>query len=229
MSLPTQKKRKLKIISLAVLAKEHSMELTVETLRKDITEMAAIVEKILHVAVDEKSTMENLYELENEINEFHKLMDDHVFKFIALKSPTAIDLRTALAIMKINSELERLGDEAVNLKRYLMRISNREKHCSIIQAEVFEMVRKSLIAFASNNIQMATDVIKADHEVNSLHRDLVKKFYQLLKDGKAEVDEGFAVIRVSKIFERCGDHATNICEDIIFLESGKDVRHTEDR
>lgn len=204
------------------------MELTVDTIRKDITEMASVVEKILQVAVDDNSQIEDLYALENEINEFHKLVDDHVFKFIALKSPTAIDLRTALAIMKINSELERIGDEAVNLKRYLMRITNKEQHCSIIQAEVFEMIRKSLIAFTSNNIQMATDVIKADQEVNALHRDLVKKFYQLLKEGKAEVDEGFAVIRVSKIFERCGDHATNICEDIIFLESGKDVRHLED-
>lgn len=204
------------------------MDLTVEILRKDITEMATVVEKILHVAVEQDSKIEELYNLEHEINEYHKLVDDHVFKFIALKSPTAIDLRTALAIMKINSELERLGDEAVNLKRYLMRVEKNREFCSIIQAEVLEMVRKSLVAFASNNTKMATDVIKADQEVNSLHRDLVKKFYQLLKEGKAEVDEGFAIIRVSKIFERCGDHATNICEDIIFLESGKDIRHSED-
>lgn len=187
--------------------------------------MATLVERILQESMSSQMSLKEIFLIEDEINTYHKTIDDNVFKYIALQSPAARNLRNALAIMKMNSELERMGDQAVNIKRYFKKIKTSHALIENLSEEVTQMVKKSFNAFTSRDLTLAMDVIKSDEEVNSLHRDIIKDYIRKIKDEVISFDEGFSVIRVAKNLERIGDHATNVCEDIIFLESGADIRH----
>ncbi len=198
----------------------------VEVLRKNILEMATLVEKVIIDSMVKEKKLKDIFLIEDEINNYHKTIDDSVFKYIALQSPAARNLRNALAIMKMNSELERMGDQAVNIKRYFKKLKLNHTQLDNLLEEVMQMVRKSFNAFTTRDLTLAMDVIKSDEEVNTLHRDIIKDYMGQIRDDSISFDEGFCVIRVAKNLERIGDHATNVCEDIIFLESGADIRHS---
>lgn len=204
-------------------------EINIKKLRNEIVDMGALVEKILTLSTDEGQSLSDIFILEDAINAFHKKIDDDVFKYIALHAPHANDLRTALAIMKMNSELERIADQSVNIKRYSLKLNDKHPQVETMLTEVVQMVKNSLDSFTSSNTQLATKVIKQDAEVNNLHREIIKEYIRKMQDEHYNFDEGFSVLRVAKNLERVGDHSTNICEDVIFLESGTDVRHNPEK
>lgn len=204
------------------------MELTVNNLREEVTKMAALTEQILSQSLISTYTKSDIFALESQINDYHKSIDDNIFKYIALKAPAATDLRTALAIMKMNSELERIGDQAVNIKRYFSKLTLEHPILNQLQDEVAQMVKNSFDSFANRDMSLATDVIKTDKEVNNIHREIIREYFRRMKEENYSFDEGFSILRIAKILERIGDHATNICEDIIFLETGNDIRHSKD-
>ncbi|OUR95379.1 phosphate transport system regulatory protein PhoU [Halobacteriovorax marinus] len=201
------------------------MNITSSDLREDILKMASIVESNLEQALRVEVELKDVFVLENEINKFHTSIDDSVFKYIALKTPAATDLRIALSVMKMNSELERIGDQAVNIKRNLKRIAKLHPSIDSLSEEVKMMLRNSIDAFVKHDSKLATDVIHHDQEVNDLYRDIMKTFIGQIKADFIDFDEGFSVIRLAKCLERIGDLSTNIAEDVIFLESGTDIRH----
>lgn len=131
--------------------------------------------------------------------------------------------------MKMNSELERIADQSVNIKRYSLKLNDKHPQVETMLTEVVQMVKNSLDSFTSSNTQLATKVIKQDAEVNNLHREIIKEYIRKMQDEHYNFDEGFSVLRVAKNLERVGDHSTNICEDVIFLESGTDVRHNPEK
>lgn len=204
------------------------MDITSEDLREDILKMASFVESILDQSLKSEVKIKEIFKIENEINKFHTSIDDSVFKYIALKKPAATDLRVALSVMKMNSELERIGDQAVNIKRCLNKIEGNHPRIETLSEEVRVMVKNSIDAFVKLDSNLATDVIHHDQEVNELYRDIMKSNIDQIKADTIDFDEGFSVIRLSKCLERIGDLSTNIAEDVIFLETGKDIRHNAD-
>ena len=153
------------------------------------------------------------------------LIDDACFKYIALKSPAAKDLRTAIAVMKINADLERMGDQALKIKRQYMSVGREILQIKNMALEVNIMVKNALDSFVRSNIKLATDVIVYDQEINSLNQNIVRHHVNQIKNNEMGFDEGYTIIKISKNLERIGDHAKNIAEDVIFLESGSDIRH----
>lgn len=204
------------------------MDITTQNLRDQILKMASVVEASIAGSIHPEKTFENIYELEKKINEFHMVIDDACFKYIALKAPHAKDLRTALAIMKINSDLERMGDQALKIKRHQQNLTKDTLQLKNMALEVSIMVKNSLDAFVRSNIKLATDVIQYDEEINTLNREIVRLHIQQIKNNEMEFDEGYSIIKISKCLERIGDHAKNIAEDVIFLESGSDIRHNSE-
>jgi phosphate transport system protein len=87
------------------------------------------------------------------------------------------------------------------------------------------MVKNALDSFVRSNIKLATDVIEYDQEINAINREIVKSHVGQIKNNEIGFDEGYTIIKISKNLERIGDHAKNIAEDVIFLESGSDIRH----
>lgn len=204
------------------------MDISPKDLRDHVLKMASLVEASLSACLNLDKSMEEVFELERKINEFHMLIDDACFKYIALKSPAAKDLRTAIAVMKINAELERIGDQSLKIKRQYHTIGREILQIKNMALEVNIMVKNSLDSFVRSNIKLATDVIQYDQEINALNRDIVRNHVNLIKNNEMGFDEGYTIIKISKNLERIGDHAKNISEDVIFLESGSDIRHNPD-
>jgi phosphate transport system protein len=204
------------------------MDIAPKDLREHILQMASIVEASLSGSLNPDKSLEDIFALEKRINEFHMLIDDSCFKYIALKGPTAKDLRTAIAVMKINADLERMGDQSLKIKRHYIKIGREILQIKNMALEVNLMVKDALDSFVRNNIKLATDVIQHDQEINALNRDIVKFHIDQIKNNEISFDEGYSIIKISKNLERIGDHAKNIAEDVIFLESGSDIRHNPD-
>ncbi|MDD4974930.1 MAG: phosphate signaling complex protein PhoU [Bacteriovorax sp.] len=201
------------------------MDISPKDLRDHVLKMASLVEASLSGALNLDKSMEEIFELERKINEFHMLIDDACFKYIALKSPAAKDLRTAIAVMKINADLERMGDQALKIKRQYMSIGREILQIKNMALEVNIMVKNALDSFVRSNIKLATDVIEYDQEINLLNQNIVRHHVNQIKNNEMGFDEGYNIIKISKNLERIGDHAKNIAEDVIFLESGSDIRH----
>lgn len=204
------------------------MNVTCKDLRDLVLKMSSVVEASLQAAFNREKSLEDVFELESKINDYHKIIDDTCFKYIALKAPHAKDLRTALAIMKMNSDLERMGDQALKIKRHFSKVDRDILQLKNMSLEVSLMVKHSLDSFVRSDTKMATDVIEHDQEINFLNRDIVHSHINQIKNNEISFDEGYAIIKISKNLERIGDHAKNIAEDVIFLESGSDIRHSPD-
>jgi phosphate transport system protein len=201
------------------------MDISAKDLREYVLQMASLVEASLSGSLNLEKNLEEIFTLEKKINEFHILIDDACFKYIALKGPTAKDLRTAIAVMKINADLERMGDQSVKIKRHQLIINREVLQLKNLALEVNLMVKNALDSFVRCNTKLATDVIHHDQEINAMNRDIVRLHINQIKNNEISFDEGYSIIKISKNLERIGDHAKNIAEDVIFLESGSDIRH----
>ncbi len=202
------------------------MNISCKELRELVLKMSSIVEASLNSSLNREKTLEDVLSLVKKINEYHKIIDDSCFRYIALKSPNAKDLRTALSIMKMNSDLERMGDQSLKIKRHFQSVNREILQLKNMALEVSLMVKNSLDSFVRSDIMLAMDVIRSDQEINLLNKDIVRHYIDLIKNNEISFDEGYAIIKISKNLERIGDHAKNIAEDVIFLESGSDIRHS---
>lgn len=204
------------------------MNISTKDLREYVLQMASAVEQIIQDALNLEKSMSDIFEIEKKINEFHVKIDDVCFKYIALKGPTATDLRTAIAILKINTDLERMGDEAVKIKRNQQNVKKEAQCITNMGIEVIFMVKNCIDSFVTGNMKMATDVIIHDQEVNALNKDIARTYIDKIKNNEMSFDEAYGIVRMSKNLERIGDHAKNVAEDVIFLVSGSDIRHKAD-
>lgn len=205
------------------------MEINTKMLREELTKMASLVESVLGHCLDDNFSLEQLIELEKKVDHYHTDVDDHVFKFIALKAPTARDLREALAIMKINTDLERMSDQAVVIRRFWDTFETSYKDVFRMRDDVIVMVKNCIDSFVRHDLALAHQTISDDSHINTLNKELAQRFIEFMKNEQISFEEGFAVIRVIKNLERIADLATNISEDVIFLESGADIRHQGQR
>ncbi|MGZ3809209.1 MAG: phosphate signaling complex PhoU family protein, partial [Bacteriovorax sp.] len=129
------------------------MDISTKDLRDQILKMASLVEASLSSSLNLEKSIEETLELERKINEFHMLIDDSCFKYIALKSPAAKDLRTAIAVMKINAELERIGDQSLKIKRQYQSLGREILQLKNMALEVNIMVKNALDSFVRSNIK----------------------------------------------------------------------------
>ena len=164
------------------------------------------------------------------INDLHIEIDDRCFKLLALHQPVAADLRAVVATVKINTDLERVGDLAVNIaeaaKRYLLHppvkpLIDIPRMGGIAQ----HMLRDALDAFVRRDTALAETVLAADDELDALKSQIFRELLTYMMQDPHTIEPALDLILVSRHLERIGDHATNIAEDVIFLVSAKDVRH----
>ena len=168
--------------------------------------------------------------MENRINQLNIQIDEVAVRLTALHQPVAKDLRFLTAAIKINSDLERMGDLVVNVaertsslcQQFSARSRHRyPAHVQLVQA----MVRRSLDAFVQRDEEMARAVLVADDEVDELKDAVYRELLDKADRGEYPVRAAFDLIFVAHNLERIADHATNIAEDVLFLVKGVDVRH----
>lgn len=205
-------------------------------LKEVLLEMGASVERSIDLSVKgilqrETDLFKQVHALEIKINEFHLAIDEACMRLLAKQSPLATDLRFVLAAIKINADLERMGDQAVNIaftgKRFLNTAAATLAPAELqrMANEVMPMVRESLDAFLRSDVTLARKVIENDDTVDALNHKIHQEFMALMKSDTSTVESAMDVILVAKNLERLADHATNIAEDVIFVASGQDIRH----
>ena len=168
--------------------------------------------------------------IENQINAFHLEVDEKCLKIIASQSPLAADLRMILAIIKINADLERMGDQAMNIsynvRDYLTKPAlEQAKRCGEMAATVKTMIRDAMEAFVKSDVALSEKVLLRDDEVDEGKNSTFKELVIVMKQKPEHVEAAVDLMLVSRNLERLGDHATNIAEDVIFASTGKDIRH----
>jgi phosphate transport system protein len=164
------------------------------------------------------------------LNQLHVEIDGVVVRLLALHQPMAVDLRAIMAALKINSDLERVGDLAVNIAeaatRYLRfapvkPLVDLPRMGSIAQG----MLRDALDAFVRRDVALAQSVLERDDQLDDLKTQVFRDLLTYMLEDPRKIEPSLDLILVSRHLERIGDHATNIAEDVIFMVSARDVRH----
>ncbi len=214
---------------------ERHFEEELKDLSKELLLMGSLVEGMILKAVqalvsrDDKMARE-VREDDLKVDQLQLKIDEMCLTFLALRQPTAVDLRTITSAMKIITDLERMGDQAVNISESAIQ-ENKEAPLSPfpdlpkLAGAVQKMVRGSLDAFVNKNAESAKAVCQSDDNVDDLYHKIFKELLTLMKADIENVSRGLHLILVARNLERIGDHATNIAEDVIYLVEGKDVRH----
>jgi phosphate transport system protein len=214
---------------------ERHFETDMQALKNRLLSMGAMVEERVHQAVQalmerNAAAAERIVAGDQEVNDLQIEVDDRCLKLLALQQPMASDLRLITAAMKINADLERIGDQAVNIAENSLKLMNAAPLKPLIDlprmAEIAEaMTRDSLDAFVRKDAALARGVLARDDEVDQLKDHIFRVLLTYMMADPGTIERALSLILVSRNLERIADHATNIAEDVIFLVEGKDVRH----
>jgi len=204
-------------------------------LKERLLAMGGLAEQRVQAAVRalverDASALDAVLSGDEPINQLHIEIDNRAFTLLALQQPMAIDLRMIVAAVKINTDLERVGDLAVNIaeasRRYLRHPPVKALVDLPRMAEIAEsMLRDALDAFVGRDLALAQAVLDRDDRLDSLKSQVFRELLTHMMENPAKVEPSLDLILISRHLERIGDHATNIAEDIIFLVSARDVRH----
>ena len=209
-----------------------------ETVRSRVLQMGGLVEKQIVDAIEAMSSgdMELMNKVEEEdrrVNSFDVTIDEMCLHIIARRQPAATDLRMVMTMIKTTTDLELIGDEAKKIARMSKMIYEAERihmprfheirHMSTL---VLEMLHKSLDAFARLDLAAAAQVVRADLNVDEEYRSIIRHLITFMMEDPRTISTSLEILAIAKALERIGDHAKNMCEYIVYLVKGKDVRHT---
>lgn len=214
---------------------ERHFEMEMQALSNRLLNMGALVEERVHAAmqalIERRADLaESIVLRDGEVNDLQIEIDDRCLKLLALQQPMATDLRLITSAMKINADLERIGDQAVNIAENAVKILAAPPLKPMIDlprmAEIAEaMTRDSLDAFVRRDSALARRVLGQDDEVDQMKDSMFRVLLTYMMADPGTIERALSLILVSRNLERIADHATNIAEDVIFVVEAKDVRH----
>jgi len=218
---------------------ERHFEVELQALRSRLLTMGSLAETMIHQAIKalvdrDQALVQAVLAYEEEIDLLCIEIDDRCFTQIALHQPMASDLRFLVAGIKINSDLERIGDQAVSIALRARSLIAQPQLKPLIDiprmADLVQwMVRKSLDAFVQQDPELARTVIDGDDEVDALRDQVFRELLTYMMGDPTTVPRALDLILVSRNLERIADHATNIAEDVIYIVRGEDVRERGDK
>lgn len=198
------------------------LDLSIEAVKNSITSL-----KMLDVRLADK-----LMEGDRTIDLLEKEIDEDCLKIIVTRQPAATDLRFILSVMKINTDLERIGDLAVSIARQTKKIEGQAFIKPLIDIPrmsdiIVEMLKDSLDSITDKDSDKAQKVIERDDILDNLNEQIYRELTTVMAENPRTMSQAIALIRVSKSLERMGDHVTNIAEQAVFYIEGYDIRHPE--
>jgi len=210
-----------------------------EQLRVRLLAMGGLAEERVRAAMQiiilrDQGLIDGVLKGDEPINELHKEIDNRCFRLLALRQPMASDLRSILAAVKINTDLERVGDLAVNIaeagRRYLQHPPVKPLIDIPRMAEIAQrMLREAIDAYVKRDPALAQAVLAQDDTLDGLKDQVFRELLTYMLQSPQTVEPSLDLILIARHLERIGDHATNIAEDVIFMVSAKDVRHAQER
>ena len=213
------------------------LQRAIEQLMKMLIELSTKVENSVKRTI--KALEENDIQLARSVIDEDEAIDkdeieieEECLKIFALHQPVAIDLRYLVAVMKINNDLERIGDLAQNISWHVIHILSRPEMVNPSRSDILgiykkveAMLKKSLDLIIGLDVAKGYEILKADDEVDHLQREFEVNILELIKQDPQDADIFVQYIHIARHLERIADHATNVAEDIIYLINGEIIRH----
>src|SRR5687767_431492 len=206
-----------------------------EAMQSRLLEMGGLAEERVRAAIQGLSTrdaglIEKVMRGDEPVNRLHIEVDERCFRLLALYQPMATDLRAIVAAVKINSDLERVGDLAVNIAEAATRYVTHPPVKKLIDIPKMgdiaqSMLRDALDAYVKRDTGLAQHVLNEDDQLDALKTQVFRELLTYMLHDPTTVEPALDLILISRHLERIGDHATNIGEDVIFMVSALDVRH----
>lgn len=211
------------------------LEDEISKLKKMLFEMATSIEEMIAKSIkalkDRNMIMaEEVIKSDQKINQIEIEIDEQCIRILALLHPEAEDLRTVTMVMKINSELERIGDHAVNIAEKAIYLADKLPVKPLIDIprmadKAIEMLQESLDAFVNKDAELAVAVCKKDDEVDALEPQIVRELITYMIADPQVIDRALTLILIARDIERVADLATNIAEDTYYIANGKTLKH----
>lgn len=212
---------------------------SIDKLKKHILHLCATVEENLHLSVKslidcDADLAEHIIMKDHLVDDMEVEVEEECLKILALHQPVAIDLRFLIALLKINSDLERIGDLAVNIAEQASFLSSVKKinvpfDFQSMADKVKAMLKKSIDSFVNMDTSTAHEVCLADDEVDQINREMYGQVEEEIHKNPDNTPILMRYISVSRYLERIADHATNMAEDVIYMTKGSIVRHKPEK
>jgi len=216
-----------------MIRRHFSREL--EKIKKQILSLGAKVEEQVRIATQAVETNDaelakQIIKSDFEIDEMEVEIEEECLKILALHQPVAVDLRFLIAVIKINNDLERIGDQAVNIAERVDVIAKRDPSefffdYTAMGEKVQDMLKMSLDALVNMDYDLAYSVVMRDDEVDQIKSDAYDRIKQAMSKHPDKIGHLINLLLISRHLERLADHATNIAEEVIYLIEGEIVRH----
>jgi phosphate transport system protein len=220
------------------VAMSKHLQIEIERLKKRLlaigeTVVEAIQKALLALEARRGQVADEVMAGDNVVDSAEVELEEECLKLLALYQPVAEDLRFIAAVMKINNDLERMGDEAVNIAEHAAFLSRYDaiplpEELTAMTAAAMRMVRESLDAFVSADAAAARRICAEDDEVDGLNRQIINSVWKTMQKDPQTIERATHMFSVSRHLERIADHATNIAEDVVYMVEGKIIRHHVD-
>jgi len=216
------------------ISEQFNIEL--EDIRNKVLTMGGLVEQQIELAVHAFTTgdtelAEMVIKQDNQVDGLEMLLDQECTQIIALRQPTAFDLRLLIATIKIVREMERAGDKAERIAQMAIQLAgsenqfNHQYELEHMGELIKEMMHGALDAFARLNIDNITTITGKDGNVNREYENIIRRLITRMMEDPRNITRALDVIWAARAMERIGDYACNICEHLIYMINGEDVRH----
>jgi phosphate transport system protein len=206
-----------------------------DNIKKKILSLGAMVEERVRLAVaavenKDAEAAKRVIKTDYEIDEMEVEVEEECLKVLALHQPVAVDLRFLIAVIKINNDLERIGDQAVNIAQRVEVLAKRRDvnfdfDYTHMADKVENMLRMSLDALVNLDEDLALKVVTLDDEVDQIQRDAYDRIKNAVKKNTDNIGYMINLLLISRHLERLADHATNIAEEVIYMIEGEIIRH----
>lgn len=207
----------------------------IDRLKKNILTLSAVVEEAVQkamIATERRDPVmaQSVIQGDKRVDVLEVELEEECLKILALHQPVAMDLRFIIAVLKINNDLERIGDLAVNIAERAVFLADHKDvspppTLSDLADRVQNMLHKSLDALVNTDTALAREVLRTDDEVDAIHRGMYGRVQKRAQENPSEVAGLFQWLSVSRYLERIADQATNIAEDVIYMMEGEIIRH----
>lgn len=214
----------------------HLIRQELDRLEKQLLTLTAVVEESVQQAIKalaghDRELARQVIDNDKQINRLEVDLEEECLKVLALHQPVANDLRMIVAILKINNDLERIADQAANICQRALAVSESPQticplELDLMSDKVIDMLEKALDSLVNADLKLARTVLDLDDEVDTIHSQNYQAFKDYVRQYPDSVDSVLNYLTVSRYLERIADLATNIAEDVIYLNEGTIVRHT---
>ena len=214
---------------------KEKMQQLLENIKKDIIFLANEVEHSLRLSMkalerQDVQLAEQVKQMDNDIDQLEVKIEDQILTLLALQQPVAVDLRFIIAALKMNNDLERIGDHAVNIANTAIKLAGEPylkplEDLPKMSRLAAQMVHDAVNAFIHLDSETAREICVRDSEVDELYDKVIAHIIEVVKDKPDKLEQAFALARVARDLERVADLATNLSEDVVFMKEAKIIRH----